>query len=57
MHTRRLDPALVQQITNAFLEIADPDLLSLMRAERYARVAPSDYDEIRREATRLGLLR
>ena len=29
----------------------------VMRAERYARVAPSDYDEIRREATRLGLVR
>ena len=52
-----LDPALVQQITNAFLDITDPDLLSLMRAERYAGVAPSDYDEIRREATRLGLVR
>jgi phosphonate transport system substrate-binding protein len=52
-----LDPALVEQITNAFLEIQDPELLRLMRAERYVRVTAADYDEIRREAVRLGLVR
>ena len=52
-----LDPALVERITTAFLDMQDPDLLRLMRAERYARVSAADYDEIRREAVRLGLLR
>lgn len=52
-----LDPALVDRITNAFLAIDDPDLLTLMRAERYTRVSASDYDELRREAARVGLLR
>jgi phosphonate transport system substrate-binding protein len=52
-----LDPALVERITGAFLDMQDPDLLRLMRAERYARVSAADYDVIRREAARLGLLR
>lgn len=52
-----LAPALVEQITNAFLDLRDGDLLDLMRAERYARVTASDYDQARAEATRLGLLR
>ena len=52
-----LDPALVERVTTAFLDMQDPDLLRLMRAERYARVSAADYDEIRREAARLGLLR
>jgi phosphonate transport system substrate-binding protein len=53
----KLDPALVDQITNAFLTMTDGDLLNLMRAEQYARVAASDYDEPRAEATRLGLVK
>jgi len=44
-------------IRQAFLTIEDPALLDLLRAERYVTVAPSDYDEVRREAARLGLLR
>ena len=34
----KLDPALVEQITSAFLSMADGDLLKLMRAEKYAKV-------------------
>ena len=52
-----LDPALVERITDAFLTIDDPELLRLMRAERFARVSAADYDEIRQEAARLGLIR
>jgi phosphonate transport system substrate-binding protein len=52
-----LAPALVERITNAFLDISDPGLLDLMRAQGYTRVTAADYDEVRREATRLGLLR
>jgi phosphonate transport system substrate-binding protein len=53
----KLDPALVQQITNAFLNMSDGDLLRLMRAERFAQVTARDYDEARGEATRLGLVK
>jgi phosphonate transport system substrate-binding protein len=51
-----LDPKLVERITTAFLEMDDPELLRLMRAERFARVSAQDYEEIRREAARVGLL-
>ena len=47
---------LVDRIAHAFLNMQDPDLLRLMRAERFARVSASDYDTIRNEARRLGLL-
>jgi phosphonate transport system substrate-binding protein len=40
----------------AFLSIGDPKLLELMRARQYAPARPGDYDEVRREAKRLGLL-
>ena len=53
----KLDPALVDQITNAFLNISDADLLNLMRAEKYAKVTASSYDEARAEATRVGLVK
>jgi phosphonate transport system substrate-binding protein len=53
----KLDPALVDQITNAFLSLSDGDLLKLMRAEKYARIGPNDYAEARSEATRLGLIK
>lgn len=45
-----------ETITQAFLEIDDPDLLDLLRAESYARVSADDYDEIRRATVALGLL-
>ena len=52
-----LDPALIEKITEVYLGLKDPKLLELLRAERYERVTASDYDYIRREATRVGLLR
>src|SRR5688572_18685063 len=36
----KLDSALVDQITDAFLTMSDGDLLRLMRAEKYARIGP-----------------
>lgn len=53
----KLDRALVDRITDAFLKIDDPELLRLMRAVKYTRVTKDDYNEARTEATRLGLLR
>ncbi len=52
---KKLDPALIDRITEAFLKLDDPNVLQLMRAVRYAKVTTSDYDEVRREADRLGL--
>jgi phosphonate transport system substrate-binding protein len=45
-----------QALTKAFVSINDQTLLDLMRARRYTTVTAGDYDEIRREAQRLGLL-
>lgn len=45
-----------ERIAVAFEAIDDPALLDLLRAERYARVSPDDYDEVRRYAAELGLL-
>jgi phosphonate transport system substrate-binding protein len=53
----KLEPGLQARIAQAFLDMKDAELLQLMRAERYVRVSREDYDEVRREATRLGLLR
>lgn len=47
---------LVGRIMDAFMGITDATLLRLMRAVRYERVTAKDYDEIRTEAKRLGLL-
>ncbi len=44
-------------VRSAFLALTDPALLDLLRAQAYVPVAPADYDEVRREAARLGLLR
>jgi phosphonate transport system substrate-binding protein len=52
-----LDRAFVESIVNAFVDMDDPELLRLMRADRFARVTAADYDTIRNEARRLGLLR
>jgi phosphonate transport system substrate-binding protein len=52
-----LAPELVEEITLAFEAIKDPDLLQLMRAQQYARVSSPDYDEVRREARRVDLIR
>lgn len=43
-------------LVSAFTGMTDPVLLDLMRAEAYTEVRAGDYDEIRREADRLGLV-
>lgn len=53
----RLGTAARQALTGAFTAIDDPALLDLLRAKRYVTVTASDYDEIRRQATELGLLK
>jgi phosphonate transport system substrate-binding protein len=52
----KLDKAFVDKVTDVFLAISDPELLRLMRAESYAKVTKTDYDEARQHARRLGLL-
>lgn len=46
----------LDQVRQAFLGFTDPKLLDLLRAKSYVAVTPGDYDEVRREAARLGLL-
>ncbi|WP_242894436.1 phosphate/phosphite/phosphonate ABC transporter substrate-binding protein [Actinomadura litoris] len=45
----------VQALARAFTTMRDPRTLELMRARRYTRVTARDYDEVRRQAGRLGL--
>lgn len=52
----KLDKDFVDKVSNAFLNIKDPELLKLLRAEKYAKVAAPDYDFAREQAIRLGLL-
>jgi phosphonate transport system substrate-binding protein len=51
-----LDPKLRARIVKAFENITDSALLDLLRADGYKPVTAADYDEIKREARRLGLL-
>jgi phosphonate transport system substrate-binding protein len=51
-----LGDAARQRMVAAFTAISDPTLLGLMRARGFASVTAADYDEIRREASRLGLV-
>lgn len=46
----------LETITEAFLDIEDPELLDLLRAERYLRVEREDYEDMRTRADELGLL-
>lgn len=52
----KLDKGLVEQITAAFLEIKDPELLRLLRAEGYAKVTDREYEYVRQQSKRFGLL-
>lgn len=52
----KLDPALVDKITNIFISIKDKDLLALLRAESYVKVKDSDYEYVREQALKFGLL-
>ena len=52
----RLTDDLKEQITEAFLDIEDPTLLDLLRAESYERVEAEDYDYVEEKARELDLL-
>lgn len=45
-----------ERIAAAFLAIEDPELLDLLRAERYVRVGPEDYVEVIEAAVKFGLI-
>ncbi len=51
-----LSDDLKEQIVQAFLDIEDPALLDLLRAESYERVQPEDYDLVEEKARELDLL-
>ncbi len=51
-----LSDDLKEQIVHAFLDIEDPALLDLLRAESYERVQPEDYDLVEEKARELDLL-
>jgi phosphonate transport system substrate-binding protein len=51
-----LSNELKEQIAQAFLDIDDPALLDLLRADGYERVEPEDYDYVEEQATELDLL-
>lgn len=55
MRTALGEPA-AARLTDAFVAIEDPELLDLLRAQRYEPVTAADYDEIRERAPGLGLL-
>ncbi len=45
-----------EALANAYLNMEDPELLDLMRAESYARVSADDYDYTEKQARALDLL-
>jgi len=45
-----------QALTDAYLNIEDPELLDLLRAEDYKQVKASDYDYVEKQARKLDLL-
>lgn len=51
-----LSDDLKEQIAQAFLNLKDPELLDLLRAEGYERVEPADYDYVEEKASELDLL-
>lgn len=46
----------IENVRQAFLGIDDPDRLDLLGARSYTSVESEDYEEVRREARRAGLL-
>jgi len=52
----KLDPALVDKITNVFVNIKDQDLLKLLRAESYVKIKDADYEYVREQGLKFGLL-
>lgn len=51
-----LPDELEEEVAQAFLDIEDPELLDLLRAEGYGRVEASDYDYVEEQARELDLL-
>jgi phosphonate transport system substrate-binding protein len=51
-----LSDDLKEQITQAFLDLDDPTLLDLLRAQGYERVDAGDYDYVEEQARELDLL-
>lgn len=51
-----LDKSLEDKIVNSFLEMKDPELLTLMRAKSFTKVTDTNYSEIEKEASRLSLI-
>jgi phosphonate transport system substrate-binding protein len=51
-----LPDELEEEIANAFIDIEDPELLDLLRAEGYERVDAEDYDYVEEQARKLDLL-
>jgi phosphonate transport system substrate-binding protein len=51
-----LSDELKEQIAQAYLDIEDPALLDLLRADGYERVEPEDYDYVEDQARELDLL-
>jgi len=45
-----------KELIDAYLNIEDPELLDLLRAEDYARVQASDYDYVEEQARKLDLI-
>ena len=45
-----------EALANAYLDMENPELLDLMRAESYARVSVDDYDYVEKQARALDLL-
>jgi phosphonate transport system substrate-binding protein len=51
-----IDKGLEEKIVRAFLEMKDPVLLDLMRAQSFAKVTEANYAEAEQEAKRLNLV-
>ncbi|WP_047866572.1 phosphate/phosphite/phosphonate ABC transporter substrate-binding protein [Rubrobacter aplysinae] len=45
-----------EEVAQAYLDLEDPELLDLLRAQGYERVEPGDYDEVEEQARELDLL-
>ncbi len=52
----KLDKGFVDKVVAAFQGIKDPDLLKLLKATSYTRVQDSDYNYVRQQAEKFGLL-
>ena len=51
-----LDADLIQKLRGAFVNLDDPEMLSLLKVEGYEKTTDADFDNIREAATRLGFI-